>query len=238
MTGQLALDFPHRPGYAPGDFMPAESNADARLWLARADEWPSGRFALWGEAGCGKTHLLRVWAAGRGASVIEGSDLRAAEKLRAPLAIDDAEAADERALLHALNDAAEEGRAVLLASRAPPARWATSLPDLASRLRATAAARIDPAEDGLLRALFARLLADRQLVVAEAVQDWLLLRLPRSPAALREATWRLDRAQLAAGNRITRALAADALALHGPAPEESAPTAIPNGDRDHGHSAA
>jgi len=63
-----------------------------------------------------------------------------------------------------------------------------------------------------LRTLLARLLAERQLAVSEAVQDWLLLRLPRRPAAIREAAARLDRAALATGGRVSRNLAAAVLA--------------------------
>jgi chromosomal replication initiation ATPase DnaA len=40
------------------------------------------------------------------------------------------------------------------------------------------------------------------------VQEFLLAHLPRTPAALQEAAARLDRAALASGGRVTRALAA------------------------------
>ncbi|MDA8253677.1 MAG: chromosomal replication initiator DnaA, partial [Rhodospirillales bacterium] len=113
-----------------------------------------------------------------------------------------------------------------LAGRTPPARWPVALPDLASRLRATAAVEIRPAEDELLRALLARLLAERQIAVSEAVQAWLLARLPRTPAAVREAAARLDRAALAAGGPISRAVAAAVLSEMGAAdspPESAAP---------------
>jgi chromosomal replication initiation ATPase DnaA len=43
------------------------------------------------------------------------------------------------------------------------------------------------------------------------VQKWLLLRLPRSPAVLREAVARLDRESLVSGIAITRQLAARVL---------------------------
>ncbi len=66
------------------------------------------------------------------------------------------------------------------------------LPDLASRFRAVTAVQILPPDDSLLRALLRRLLSDRQLRVDADVQDWLLLRLPRSAAALREAVARLE----------------------------------------------
>jgi hypothetical protein len=44
------------------------------------------------------------------------------------------------------------------------------------------------------------------------VQDWMLLRLPRTARAMREAAARLDRLALARGGPVTRALAAEALA--------------------------
>jgi chromosomal replication initiation ATPase DnaA len=210
---QLPMPLPHRPSYGP-DFLPAASNAAARLWLDRMDEWPQRRLALWGEAGSGKTHLLHRWAGQHGAELIGGvaPPDRAVLPAR-PIALDDANrCSDEPALLHLLNSRTEAGVAVLLAAREPPARWPVRLPDLASRLRAIQAVRIEPLEDELLRALLARLLAERQLRVPSALQDWLLRRLPRSAAVLREAAARLDAAALAARGPVTRVIAATALA--------------------------
>jgi len=220
---QLALPFAHAPLYA-ADFLEMPSNAAALAWLARPADWPQRRLALWGGEGCGKTHLLHLWAGRAGALLLAGPALPRREAAPdRPLAIDDADAAPEHPLLHLLNAAAEAGLAVLLAGRTPPARWPVALPDLASRLRAAAAVEIRPAEDVLLRALLARLLAERQVAVPEPLQAWLLARLPRTPAAVREAAARLDRAALAAGGPITRAVAADVLAgLAGAADESSA----------------
>jgi chromosomal replication initiation ATPase DnaA len=66
-------------------------------------------------------------------------------------------------------------------------------------------------DDDLLEALLIKLMADRQLMISQAVQKWLLLRLPRSPAVLREAVARLDRESLVSGIAITRQLAARVL---------------------------
>lgn len=204
---QLALPFAAAAQYDSEDFLADPANAEARAWLDTP--WPGGRLALWGEEGCGKTHLLHVWAARAGATVLPGPELRGLMALPpGGIAVDDADAAREEPLLHLLNAAAEAGLPTLLAARDAPARWRTRLPDLASRVRATAAVELRPPGDDLLRALLARLLAARQLVVAEAVQDWLLLHLPRHPAALREAAARLDHAALAAGRRVDRTLAA------------------------------
>jgi chromosomal replication initiation ATPase DnaA len=208
---QLALPFAYIPRFRVEDFIPAPSNADARAWLGRIGGWPSYRLALYGDAGCGKTHLLQLWAERNGALLLSGPALRHLPELGGSpaIALDDADAApDETTLLHVINLAGEMRRPLLMAGRLPPARWRITLPDLASRLRATTAAAVGPAEDPLLRALLARLLSDRQLLVGEALQDWLLARLPRHPAALREAAARLDRHALATGGRVTRAMAA------------------------------
>ncbi len=207
---QFALPFPQALHYRPEDFFPGPGNADALAWLARPAAWPGGRLALFGESGTGKTHLLHVFAARTGAVLLPAASLR---RLQAPpggvaLAIDDAECAqDPRALLHLLNAAAEAGQPVLLAAATPPAQWPYTLPDLTSRLRAITTVRLHAPEDSLLRALLARLFADRQLAVPVTVQDFLLARLPRTGTALREAVARLDRTALAAGRRVSAAMA-------------------------------
>ena len=209
---QLALPFAHEAHF--DDFLAGEANAAALAWVARGD-WPSRRLALWGGAGSGKTHLLHLWARREGAVLLDGASVRGPFEALAlgagGLAVDDAELAGEETLLHLLNAAAEAGRPVLLAARPAPARWGTALADLRSRLRAASAVELGAPDDALLRALLARLLAERQLAVGEGVQDWLLARLPRTGAALREAAARLDRASLAEGRRVTRALAARVL---------------------------
>lgn len=218
---QLALPFAHQTEYTAADFLAAPSNEAARTWLARTPDWPFGRLALCGPSGCGKTHLLHVWCARENAALWSGPGLRGVPALpaRGGIAVDDADLAEETSLFHLINAAAEAGRALLLAGRQAPSRWAVRLPDLASRLRASTVATILPAEDSLLRALLARLLAERQLAVSEAVQDWLLLRLPRSQAAMREAAARLDRAALMTGGGATRALAGAVLAAFPPEEE-------------------
>jgi chromosomal replication initiation ATPase DnaA len=212
---QLALPFAYVPRFRVEDFIAAPSNAEARAWLGRTAGWPLHRLALYGEAGCGKTHLLQLWAERNGALLLSGPALRRLPELGGSpaIALDDADAApDETTFLHLLNLAGEMRRPLLLAGRPPPARWRRDLPDLASRLRAMTAVAVGPAEEPLLRALLARLLSDRQLVVGETLQDWLLARLPRHPAALREAVAGLDRQALAAGGRVTRSMAAACIA--------------------------
>ncbi|WP_183479814.1 chromosomal replication initiator DnaA [Komagataeibacter kakiaceti] len=222
--GQLVLPFAHTPRFAASDFVFSAANAAARSWLLGPTPWPERRLALWGAAGTGKTHLMEIWAARHAARLLHGRHLSHAHVAALftagaggrpvmALALDGADdCGDERALLHLLNTAREQGIALLLGGRAPPARWPVALPDLASRLRATMAVAIRQPGDGVLRVLLLRLLAERQIVVSQPVVEWLLRRLPRTALAMQEAARRLDHAAMAAGTPVTRVLATQALA--------------------------
>ncbi|MGH7103463.1 MAG: chromosomal replication initiator DnaA [Acetobacteraceae bacterium] len=228
--GQLALPFTETEEYSEADFLDDPANREAQAWLARPLDWPGGRLCLWGESGVGKSHLLHLWARHTGALIQRGRTL--SEAIAPPLgaiALDDADLAPEDRLLHLLNSAREAGLSLLMAAPAAPARWPVSLPDLASRLAATAAVSVGPPADALREVLFARLLSARQLVLAPPLIAWLLTRLPRHPAALAEAAARLDRAGLAAGRPLSRQLAASALLPLLMAEPDEAPPASPSG---------
>ena len=188
------------------------SNAVARTWLAAPDDWPDGRLALRGPEGVGKSLLLRQAAARLGLRVLEGSTLRGVPD-GLPTAVDDADCvAEEAALFHLINSCASNGALLLLAGREAPSRWRVRLADLGSRLRATHSVELDQPSEALLRALLGHHFAERQVRVDPGLQDWLLLRLPREAAAVSRAAARLDRAALATGGAVTRALARQVLA--------------------------
>ena len=58
---QLLLRFEHRPSLAGDDFFVAEGNRTAVLWIDRWPEWPTPALAIYGPAGCGKSHLAQVF---------------------------------------------------------------------------------------------------------------------------------------------------------------------------------
>ena len=107
MARQLTFDLAlPPPTYAREDFVVADGNREALAWIDRWPDWPAPALALGGPPGCGKTHLLRIWAARAGALPIHGKDLEGksvadlSEMIAASptIAIDDAQHAPERAL--------------------------------------------------------------------------------------------------------------------------------------------
>ena len=76
MARQLTFDLAlPPPTYAREDFVVADGNREALAWIDRWPDWPAPALALGGPPGCGKTHLLRIWAARAGALPIHGKDL-------------------------------------------------------------------------------------------------------------------------------------------------------------------
>ena len=217
MTGrssrQLVLDLPHRTARGRDDFLVTPSNAAAVAMVDRYPDWPHYGMVLLGAVGSGKSHLLEVWCQAAGAPLVSAGAVGAEAPDRlltgGALAIDDApgNALDERALFHLLNLARQTGSHVLLASTIDPAHWNVALPDLASRLRALAVARLDPPDDVLLRGVLVKLFADRQLAVEEQVVSYLMLRMPRSLEAARALVAEIDRLALIEKAAVTRGLA-------------------------------
>jgi len=179
--------------------------------------WPGGRLALSGPAGAGKTHLVQVWRAASGAALAAAVSLdpsRAAALAAAGrVAVEDADRiaglpqaareAAEQGLLHLINLLAAQGGALLLTGRSAPARWAIALPDLASRLAATAHAAIDAPDDALLAAVIAKLLADRQIRPGPGLIGYLVRRIERSFSAAEEVVATLDARAMEARANLT-----------------------------------
>ena len=169
---------------------------------------------LYGPAGSGKTHLAHLWCERSGATLVAGDAAALGEPaaLVAVVAVDDAERAGERALLHLYNLCLERGGSLLLTLPRPPAALSTGLADLASRLRALPVASIAPPDDALLAAVLVKHFADRQLRVAPEVFDYLIPRIERSFAAVAALAARLDKHALETGRSVTIKLARSVLA--------------------------
>lgn len=220
---QLAIDLPFRPALGAADFLASECNRAALAWIERWPDWPGRCLALYGPAQSGKSHLARLWAGRGGGRLVQGPSLdglHPSELAALPgVAVDDADAAPERALLHLHNCCRETGAFLLIVAREPPSRWAIALPDLASRLRAMPVAAIKPPDDALLAALLVKHFADRQIRVAPAVIGFAVRRIERSFAAAASLVEALDRAALGAGRSIGIALVRRVLAETGAQPD-------------------
>jgi chromosomal replication initiation ATPase DnaA len=217
---QLVLDLPLEPATGAGDYLVGAGNASAVALVEAWPNWPQPSALIVGPPASGKTHLASVWQSRTRGAVVAASELsdatvalfRAGET--AALVVEDLDRAiaDDRVLFHLLNHARESLKPMLLTSAAAPGELHIALPDLRSRLRALAMVTIEPPDDALLTAILVKLFADRQIDVEPAVVGYLARHMERSFEAARRMVAAIDRLSLARKRRITKAIAAEALA--------------------------
>ncbi|GGE49282.1 P-loop NTPase family protein [Actibacterium pelagium] len=218
MAEQLTLDLPVRAARGREDFFVSPANAVALAQLDDWRNWPQNKLVLVGPEGAGKTHLAHVWATATGARIVPANALAQTEipDLAGAVVVEDADqiagqAEAENALFHLHNLVLAEGGHLLLTARSAPHYWATALPDLRSRMEATATATVNAPDDALLTALLIKLFSDRQLPVSAKLIAYLLPRIDRSFAAAADIVAKLDQAALASGRKISEKLAGELL---------------------------
>ncbi len=207
---QFILPIPPRDNLTRADFIAAPGNQRALTFLESFPHWPAPAAALHGPSASGKSHLVQIWARAAKATVV-----RAAELTEAPLgavAVEDIDAAPGDTHERALFDLFERGTPLLLTGRTHPALWRVALPDLASRHAALLAFDLGAPDDALLAGLAAKLFADRQLAVPEAVIRTMIARLDRDPAAIRDFVAQADAQALSEKRPVNLALIRELLA--------------------------
>ena len=216
---QLVFDLPVEPRFGRDEFLVGASNEAAFRLIER---WPDGSdplLHLTGPQGSGKSHLGAIWAARVGASSLDARAIDFAsvpEIARAPaLLVENIDRGplDEPALFHLLNLARETGAATLFTSARQLGPDVIATPDLLSRLRRAPQIVLGEPDDRLLRAVFVKLFADRQLLVDPNVVEYLVVRIERSFAQAAAIVATLDREALRRGGRITRSVAAEVLGM-------------------------
>ena len=215
---QLLLDLGQRPALGAEDFIVSASN---RLAIELVDAYPAWRdraVVLVGPEGSGKTHLAHVWQLKADAAIVSAADITEAvmaeHARRRAIVVEDLDRglADAHLLFHLLNQLRDLGGHVLLTARSAPGAWDVAMPDLRSRVRALPVVHIGEPDEGLLRAVLLKLLADRQLMASPPAITHLARHMERSMSMAIRIVEALDRRVWQSKQPVTRDLAREVLA--------------------------
>ena len=207
---QTAFKLPVRPVTGRADFFTAKENAQA---VAMIDSFPNDFHGavIFGEKGCGKTHLAHLFAdtvfqkTGKKPDIIPFDcwDKKNAQKTPYFVLEDVLAPIDETALFHLLNQIKSSNGFVLMTSKTAPAGWGLKLPDLITRLKALPCVQILSPGEELMQAVLIKQFADCQLTVAPEVITYILKNMERSFAALSYIVRRADELSLEKKRAVT-----------------------------------
>jgi chromosomal replication initiation ATPase DnaA len=216
-TRQLVLDLTPEPRFGRENFLVSSCNEAAFEMVNLWPRWPDHVLLLIGPEGAGKSHLGAIWAEAAHAAKLSATRLAQAD---APalvgagaVLLEDADRIGEAeaALFHLLNMMRESRAYLLLTAHGWPDTWGLRTPDLLSRLRLAPTVAIDVPDDGLLRAVLVKLLADRQIAADAGLVDYIAHRMERSFKAARAIVAALDLESLAQRRPVTKAMAGEIL---------------------------
>ncbi|MET0066443.1 MAG: DnaA regulatory inactivator Hda [Candidatus Thiodiazotropha sp.] len=216
MPAQLPLTLSIRPRVDFAHFIPGR-NAEA-LSRLRGDQDPF--IYLWGETGCGKSHLLQSACqhtqskGGRAAYLPFKTEQALAPEMLDGLdqfqrvCLDDLQLLAgrpdwERAVFNLFNSLRDAGSQLVVASDRPPGRLPLELPDLASRLTWGPCYHLIPLNDEERLELLLCNAESRGLSMSVETASFLLQRIPRDIHFITILVDRLDQASLAAQRKLT-----------------------------------
>lgn len=220
---QLILPLDHSPAFDDKDFIVSAANENAYHHLMSWPQWHHPCLSIYGEGGCGKTHLSHIWQektkarylSGQDFNQVQLEDLFEGENL---FILDDAQRIDrEEKLFHFYNYILDKKGGALFLSVSPPSQWKISLPDLSSRLKVIPAIRIHAPDEALLARLINKLFQDLQLHVDEDVVSFLLKHMERSFESAHLWVEQLNAVSLIQKRRITIPLVREVLMGEAPA---------------------
>jgi DnaA family protein len=210
---QLALDITAPPAPAFDNFAVGR-NTEAIAHLRAAIAGGGERFVyLWGEAGCGRTHLLKAAASGTNAKYIACAANSRFDDDAPLLVADDVESlgADAQiALFNRYNALREQGGGLIASGRVPPVQLQLRA-DLMTRLGWGLVVQVHALNDEEKAQALAQHAKARGFTLSRDVIAYLLTHAPRDMGALFATLDALDRHSLETKRAVTVPLARELL---------------------------
>ncbi len=218
MHPQIPLPLATVPSTSFDTFYVASENlqAVAAMQAFAAGDLTESQIFVWGDAACGKTHLLSATCnlvaevgyrvAYLPAKYIEKDGALEGLEHCDLVCFDDVDEISEVAeveLFHCINRCRAQSARLLFAASSQPQSLSLGLPDLLTRLAWGPVFQLQSVPDDQLQAALMHQLATRSLNVSTDVAVYLLNRIPRNITSLKKIVDLLDHASLKEQRRVT-----------------------------------
>lgn len=217
MQKQTTLEFAHNNSYDRGNFLTSECNEVAFNWINAFPNWKGQKMSIiYGNKGCGKTHLSKIWQKASQAIIVNKSSDMEEVLLKYStginLLIEDIESLelDDKFIYNLYNTSKEEMSGfVLITSSKRPFDWHIELADARSRIMSLNSIEIKDPDDFLLSGVLVKLFNDRQLQITPEIINYMVLRMERSFAGAISLVDMIDKLSLEKKRNITIPLIKD-----------------------------
>ena len=189
------------------DFFVTDCNRDAATYLDSPDRWTFPFVLIYGDKGCGKTHLAHTFSD----NILQAESLTEGDILQLPMrsVVENVEqVSSEQILFHLYNHALANNKQIVFTARVLPE---FHIADLQSRFNAMPQIKILPPDDLLMSAVLCKLFSERQVTVDADVIAYLLKHLQRTFVAMEKVVEIADQLSLSQKRAITIPLIKEAL---------------------------
>ena len=220
MYQQLTLNIAQPLAYSFESFVSGSNEQLVTRLQMLADGSLAGNLYVWGDPGCGKSHLLQavcdlvqdhqrhgIYLSCRQLLELPAEAIEGLEQLDL-VALDDIDVLAgheewEEAMFHFYNRAAMESTSLLFSARVSPQGIGVQLPDLKSRLNAGETYRLAALSDADKRQFLTQAAQQRGFHLNDDVADFIMQRSARDTVSLQKIIECLDHTSLTEQRRIT-----------------------------------
>jgi chromosomal replication initiation ATPase DnaA len=204
---QLIFKFPFKTTYYENDFYVSSNNFTAYKLIENCPNWLDSNINIFGEKGCGKTHLANILKKKINSILIKPNELNESILTKFKnikcLIIDDYDNDIEEKLLYTiLNFTKQSNKYIVINSLQPIKKNLISLKDLKSRFDSFLDVGIDLPTDDLIRVILVKSLSDKQINVDIKLLEYILKNIERSYAKIFQFIKDIDIESLSTGKSI------------------------------------